>query len=45
MIGREYEQYLISAASAKQGSFNPGFWLVVTVMGLIVPLLVYMLNN
>ena len=45
MIGREYEQYLISAASANQENFNPGFWLVVAALGFILPLLGYILNH
>ncbi|GAB6181578.1 hypothetical protein JCM14036_28970 [Desulfotomaculum defluvii] len=45
MIGREYEQYLISEASSKQESFSFGFLFVIMGIGFIFPLIGFILNN
>ncbi|MDO7788737.1 hypothetical protein [Desulforamulus aquiferis] len=45
MIGREYEQYLQSAATESQQSFNIGFWLLVTGVGFVIPLAAYVIKG
>ena len=45
MIGREYEQYLQSTAAAQQNKFNFRFWLAVTGIGFVLPLMGFFLRG
>lgn len=45
MTGKEYEQYLQTSGVARQHQFNFGFWLAVTGIGFVLPLVGYMLNG
>ena len=39
MIGREYEEYLQTSASTKQTCFDLRFWLSITGIGFVLPLI------
>ncbi|SHK98787.1 hypothetical protein [Desulforamulus aeronauticus] len=45
MIGREYEQYLQSTAAAQQKNCNLRFWLAVTGIGFVLPLIGFLLRG
>ncbi|WP_159438619.1 hypothetical protein [Desulforamulus ferrireducens] len=45
MIGREYEQYLQSTAAAQQNKNDLRFWLVVTCIGFVLPLIGFLFNG
>lgn len=45
MIGREYEQYLQSTATAQQNKFDFRLWLVVTVIGFVLPLIGFIVKG
>lgn len=45
MIGREYEQYLQTNGKAEDYRFNWRFWLAVTSVGFILPLVGFILRN
>lgn len=45
MTDREYEQYLQSDAWAKQHKFDFSFWLGITGLGFVIPLITFLLHN